>query len=98
MMARETFLPRAIPLVTVDPYFNIWSFDDHLYDDAPRHWTGKRNAMTGAIRVDGVWLRFMGKLELNAEDYYMEPEVFPRQRWRFVPPGPFIILKISRWP
>ena len=78
MMARETFLPRAIPLVTVDPYFNIWSFDDHLYDDAPRHWTGKRNAMTGAIRVDGVWLRFMGKLELNAEDYYMEPEVIPQ--------------------
>lgn len=78
MMARETFLPRAIPLVTVDPYFNIWSFDDHLYDDAPRHWTGKRNAMTGAIRVDGTWLRFMGKLELNAEDYYMEPEVIPQ--------------------
>ena len=78
MMARETFLPRAIPLVTVDPYFNIWSFDDHLYDDAPRHWTGKRNAMTGAIRVDGTWLRFMGKLELNAENYYMEPEVIPQ--------------------
>lgn len=78
MMARETFLPRAIPLVTVDPYFNIWSFDDHLYDDAPRHWTGKRNAMTGVIRVDGTWLRFMGKLELNAEDYYQEPEVIPQ--------------------
>lgn len=78
MMTGETFLPRAIPLVTVDPYFNIWSFDDHLYDDAPRHWTGKRNAMTGAIRVDGVWLRFMGKLELNAENYYMEPEVIPQ--------------------
>lgn len=78
MMARETFLPRAIPLVTVDPYFNIWSFDDHLYDDAPRHWTGKRNAMTGVIRVDGTWLRFMGKLELNAEDYYLEPAVIPQ--------------------
>ena len=78
MMARETFLPRAIPLVTVDPYFNIWSFDDHLYDDAPRHWTGKRNAMTGVIRVDGTWLRFMGKLELNAEDYYQEPAVIPQ--------------------
>ena len=77
-MTGETFLPRAIPLVTVDPYFNIWSFDDHLYDDAPRHWTGKRNAMTGVIRVDGTWLRFMGKLELNAEDYYMEPEVIPQ--------------------
>ena len=78
MMTGETFLPRAIPLVTVDPYFNIWSFDDHLYDDAPRHWAGKRNAMTGAIRVDGTWLRFMGNLVLNAENYYMEPEVIPQ--------------------
>ena len=52
-MAAKDFLPRAIPLVTVDPYFNIWSFSDHLYDDTPRHWTGHQNSMTGIIRVDG---------------------------------------------
>ena len=52
-MTAKDFLPRAIPLVTVDPYFNIWSFSDHLYDDTPRHWTGHQNSMTGIIRVDG---------------------------------------------
>lgn len=72
-MESKTFLPRAVPLVTVDPYFNIWSFSDRLYDDTPRHWTGKRNAMTGYLRVDGIWYGFMGKTELDSENYYMEP-------------------------
>jgi hypothetical protein len=69
----NNFLPRAIPLITVDPYFNIWSFNDCLYDDAPRHWTGKRNALTGYLKVDGIWYGYMGKTELNGENYYMEP-------------------------
>lgn len=72
-MEAKKFLPRAIPLVTVDPYFNIWSFKNHLYDDAPRHWTGKRNAMTGYLQVDGTWFGFMGKTELDSENYYLEP-------------------------
>lgn len=73
-MKEKDFLPRAIPLVTIDPYFNIWSFTDHLYEDAPRHWTGKRNAMTGYLQVDGKWYGFMGKTELDNENYYLEPE------------------------
>lgn len=77
-MGEKQFLPRAIPLVTIDPYFNIWSFADHLYDDAPRHWTGKRNAMTGYLQVDGVWYGFMGKTELNDENYYLEPAHLPQ--------------------
>ena len=73
-MAAKDFLPRAIPLVTVDPYFNIWSFSDHLYDDTPRHWTGHQNSMTGIIRVDGKNYRFMGLVETEREMYYLEPE------------------------
>ena len=73
-MATKDFLPRAIPLVTVDPYFNIWSFSDHLYDDTPRHWTGHQNSMTGIIRVDGKNYRFMGLVETEREMYYLEPE------------------------
>ncbi|MFA5330561.1 MAG: DUF4965 domain-containing protein [Prolixibacteraceae bacterium] len=54
----------AYPLVTVDPYFSAWSETDNLYDDAVRHWTGKRDGLIGALRVDGQIYRFMGKEEL----------------------------------
>ena len=77
-MAAENFLPRAIPLVTVDPYFNIWSFADHLYDDTPRHWTGHQNSMTGLIRVDNKNYRFLGLVEPDCEMYYLEPEALPQ--------------------
>ncbi|UVI28393.1 glutaminase family protein [Paenibacillus spongiae] len=52
--------PPAIPLVTVDPYFNVWSMADKLTDDVTRHWTGKRHAMTGLLSIDGTVWRFMG--------------------------------------
>lgn len=54
------FRPPAAPLVAVDPYFSVWSPSDNLYDAWPMHWTGKINAMTGMIRVDGKTYRFMG--------------------------------------
>ena len=68
----------AVPLVTVDPYFNIWSAADNLYDDFTRHWTGQRNAMLGLLKIDGVWHRFMGKVEPQGELYYAEPPVIPQ--------------------
>lgn len=55
------FRPPAVPLVTIDPYFNIWSMADNLYDDDSRHWTGKRHSMTGIIMIDNKPFRFMGK-------------------------------------
>ena len=54
----------AFPLITIDPYTSAWSEADHLYDDAVRHWTGKRHGLIGALRVDGQIYRFMGKEEL----------------------------------
>lgn len=52
--------PPAVPLVTHDPYTSCWSMADRLYDDWPKHWTGRTHAMCGIIRVDGVPMRFMG--------------------------------------
>ena len=65
----------AIPLVTVDPYFSIWSFTDKLYDDATRHWSNKRAAMTGFLKVDEKYYRFMGKIQSDNEIYFFEPDV-----------------------
>ena len=55
----------AVPLVTVDPFFNIWSMSDNLYDDVTRHWTERRNSMNGFVCVDGKWYRFMGTLKTD---------------------------------
>jgi len=65
----------AIPLVTVDPHFSIWSYSDNLYDDVTRHWSNKRAAMTGWLKVDGEYYRFMGKVQNDNEIYFYEPGV-----------------------
>ena len=56
----KTFRPTAIPLITSDPYFSVWSFSDKLYDDNTRHWTGYRHSMCGVLSIDGEPYRFMG--------------------------------------
>jgi hypothetical protein len=58
-----TFRPPAVPLITHDPYFCIWSFSDHLARDWSRHWTGVVHGLSSLIRVDGKAYRLMGNAE-----------------------------------
>lgn len=51
----------AVPLITVDPYFSIWSEDTLLTKKTPVHWTGKPNTLLGTACIDGKIWRFLGK-------------------------------------
>ncbi len=55
----------AIPLITVDPYFSVWSCDA-IHDSIPFHWTGSPNTLVGTVSVDGETFRFLGLTDAPA--------------------------------
>ena len=50
----------AVPLITVDPYFSIWSPETTLNAATTMHWTGKSNSILGTVTVDGKTYSFLG--------------------------------------
>ena len=57
----HAFRPPAVPLVTHDPYFSIWSEADHPYDDVTRHWTHAPNGIYVAANIDGALYKVIGQ-------------------------------------
>ena len=57
----------AIPLLTIDPFFSIWSMSDHLYDDVTKHWTGRRNPISAGVYLDGEFYSLMGQRVHNSD-------------------------------
>ena len=67
---KKAFRPTAVPLITVDPFFSLWSFSEDLTFDHVRHWSGRRQGMYGILRVDKKAYSFLGKPEPDDEMYY----------------------------
>lgn len=59
--------PPSTPLVTMDPYFSIWSSTDALNASRTMHWTGKPSPLLSYVRVDGILYRVLG-LEEDGPD------------------------------
>lgn len=51
----------AVPLITSDPYFSVWSMNDTLNEGDTRHWTGEPHRLRGVAVIDGIPYCFMGK-------------------------------------
>lgn len=59
--------PPAVPLVTIDPYFSIWSNANQLHAAETIHWTGATHGMVGMAVIDGKAWRFMGGYDRRSD-------------------------------
>ncbi len=50
----------SIPLITVDPYFTVWSPCEIINYAIPEHWSGNTNSIYGAVEIDGKKYTFFG--------------------------------------
>lgn len=51
----------SYPLITIDPYFSIWSPADKPTDTDTTHWTGKPITLSVIASIDGKDFRLIGK-------------------------------------
>lgn len=58
------FRPAAVPLITVDPFFSVWSTDDALYGGKTEHWSGRPFPIMAGIYIDGKFYS-MAAFDLN---------------------------------
>jgi len=50
----------SVPLITVDPYFSVWSPDCNLNHTKTEHWSAKGNSIVGTVEIDGEESLFLG--------------------------------------
>ena len=50
----------AVPIITCDPYFSIWSAADLPTDRSTTHWAGADKPLTAGAVINGVKYRLLG--------------------------------------
>ncbi|PYM16954.1 MAG: hypothetical protein DME18_00245, partial [Verrucomicrobia bacterium] len=90
--------PPAVPLITHDPYFSIWSPADKLTDADTVHWTGKPHRLRCQVLIDGKVFRLMGEEAGGSALSQTGLEVLPtRTIYTFAESG--VLLKLTfMWP
>ena len=61
MAAAGALRPPAVPLVSVEPHFSVWSAADRLYDKDTTHWAGAAQPLSILLDADGVTYRLCGR-------------------------------------
>jgi hypothetical protein len=74
--------PPAVPLVTHDPYFSIWSAADRLTAAGTTHWTGKPNSLSALVRIDGKAYSLIGAAAGRGTP---SPDAMPQTRMEVLP-------------
>ena len=59
-LAGLNFRPPAIPLITTDPFMQVWIRGNTSTAPNITHWTGQPKTTTGLLRVDGTTYRYLG--------------------------------------
>ena len=59
----------AYPLITVDPYFSVWSTSNKLYESDIKTWDSRTCFLIGKAEIDGNGYIFMG----SAKDMDLPP-------------------------
>jgi len=54
------FRPPAVPLVSCDPFFSVWSAADKLTDAETTHWAGAKQPISVTLEADGKTWRLCG--------------------------------------
>ena len=60
-LADLSFRPPAIPLITTDPFMQVWIRGNSSTAPNVTHWTGQPKTTTGLLRVDGTTYRYLGQ-------------------------------------
>jgi hypothetical protein len=60
LLSSTPFHPPSVPLITSDPYLDIYSESTNLTDTNTVSWTGEQQSLVSLIRIDGTSYRLMG--------------------------------------